>query len=142
MKTLPRITLQLALTAWLALFIPIMLGMIGDAVTSLVGRTAAHDGPFKAILNVWFASSPLSALALFVSIVVPAHILKRRRWLFYPILALLISGCIIALLFLRIGVGAFVGAVNWPNGFFVVWMFGGPLGVAIWNIVRLIKAPN
>ena len=79
-------------------------------------------------------------LALPFAIFVPLALVRRKKWLRVLLVAALTGGCITAVYtFSRFHPGQY----DWEKNLSILWIYGGPLIVAIWTLVRYLKPePN
>ena len=133
MQTLGRILLQLVLTGPVAIFFPVLVFGIGYAIS-----VALTDGLEKAANGALFMAGGLGLTGLYASILLPLEWLRTRAWLRWTVTALMVLGGLLAVWF------GWVVASDWhrdPNPWHI-WMYGGPLAVAIWNLWRMHATPG
>jgi|SRR5687767_7888422 hypothetical protein len=132
MHTLGRILVQLFLSGPLAIFYPVLVFGIGYAIVELL------SGRFSTAANLGlFVAGGLGLTGLYVSILLPLDWLQRR-WLRWTVTTLMAFGVLLALLF------GWTVAYAWhrDDNLWQVWMYGGPLAVAAWNLWRMHAAPR
>ena len=132
MQTLGRILFQLVLTGPLAIFYPILVIGIGYTIS-----VALSDGPEKAANGALMSAGGLGLTGLYASILLPLEWLRRAllRW---TVTAMMALGIVLALWF------GWAVVSEWyrDSNPYQVWLFGGPLAVAIWNLWRMHATPR
>lgn len=92
---------------------------------------------------LYFLIYPAAAVglpALLASIFIPPTQLNSTRWLRRLVVAGLMGGSITAITFLAVTLPADFREKNWRAIGFDLWQLGGPLVVALWNLIRLRQA--
>ncbi len=132
MQTLGRILFQLVLSGPLAIFYPVLVFGIGYTVS-----VALSDGLDKAANGALLLAGGLGLTGLYASILLPLGWLRSRAWLRWTVTALMAVGVLLALWF------GWAVASDWrrDDDPLHLWMLGGPLAVATWNLWRMHATP-
>ena len=128
MQTLGRILFQLVLTGPLAIWYPILVIGIGYTIS-----VALSDGLEKAANGALLSAGAVGLTGLYASILLPLEWLRTRVWLRWTVTAMMAIGVVLALWF----GWAIVSEWYRDSSPLQVWLFGGPLAVAIWNLWRM-----
>lgn len=88
---------------------------------------------------LFLAAGAYGCLALPLSVAMPASFVRNRRWLQIGFSLCLVGGSYVSVTALG-GVGS--SGRNSQNLFSTLWLFGGPLIVAVWNLWRFWQKPN
>lgn len=131
-----RIALQLLLAGpivvyvpWALLVGPTSMAMLATGQTERIAHTLA------------FSLGWIGLIGLYGSIFVPLHTVQGSAWIRRTLTVALICGFItvVAMLFEDAAPVDFIRKV----GFFGGWMLGGPVAVAVWNLLRYYrKSPS
>lgn len=121
--------LLLGMLAWPFLAIPFVLAFsLGEATAEQIRS------------GLFLAAGAYGCLALPFSIAIPARVVRGKRWLKYAFAACLCGGSIVSISAL-----SDIHQYPWRGDKFFsnLWMFGGPLIVALWNLWRYFRRePN
>lgn len=78
--------------------------------------------------------------ALACSILIPAKIIRYRRWIFWPVLTGLVIGSLLAISTLAVAMIYHKGVGGPLDALELLWLYAGPLIVAVWNFIRILRA--
>lgn len=129
LRSLGRIALQLVLSGPLVIFYPFLL--YGTAMTL---QTLVVAGPEAAANGTIVVAGGVGLTGLYASILLPLAWLRGKRWLRWSVTAFMAVGVLLSATFSWVEFG--YGKPT-DNPLWSLWVFGGPLVVAVWNLWRM-----
>ena len=98
----------------------------------------ALTGQAELSKGIAYGLGAFGLVGLYTSILVPTDVLRRRHGVRLTVAAFLVLGVIAALVMAFTPSEEGLSIASRPE-LFQVWLLGGPIAVALWNIARLLR---